>query len=98
MTPAYATCSKTNAPAAIADGYFVGDVQSGEWTFEGGRAPDSGGFTYSVEVRQLLVSPSHLVDWLAHLSEKTWFSSDKFFQAMHALRTNAVRTPQPDGA
>jgi len=97
MTPAYATCNKTNEPAAIADGYFVADIQSGEWTFEGEKAPDSGGFTYSVEVRQLVVSPSHLVDWLAHLSEKSWFSSDKFFRAMHALRKNADKTAQPVG-
>lgn len=97
MTPAYATCSKTNTAAAIADGYFVADIRSGEWTFESAKALDTGGFTYSVSVRQLVVSPSHLVDWLAHLSEKTWFSSDKFFRAMHELRGNADLTSQPAG-
>jgi len=30
MTPAYATCNKSNEPTAIADGYFVADIQSGE--------------------------------------------------------------------
>jgi hypothetical protein len=95
MTPEYATCSKTKQPATIADGYFVADMQSGEWRFESNAAPEPGGFTYSVEVRQLVASPSELVDWLAHLSEKSWFASDKFFRAMHALRKNADQTTQP---
>lgn len=95
MTPEYATCSRTNQPAAIADGYFVADMKTGEWKFESNAAPEPGGLTYSVEVRQLVASPSHLVDWLAHLSEKSWFASNKFFRAMHDLRKNADETTQP---
>ena len=95
MTPDFATCAQMKMPAAIADGWFVADLASGEWSFHGDGAPDPGGLTYSVEVQQLVISPAHLVDWLAHLSEKTWFRPDKFFRAMHDLRRNADDTTQP---
>lgn len=37
-------------------------------------------------MRGLLKSPASLVDWMAHMGEKTWFQPKKFFEFMDRLR------------
>lgn len=60
------------------------DEEQGEWSFVGfcktAREP------YWVPFKEFFGSADETVDWMAHLSEKTWFKPDKFFRMMRRLR------------
>jgi hypothetical protein len=61
----------------MSQGFFTGDPFSGEWSFTCVGAPQEGG-EYNVPVAEIMKSPAALVDWIAHLNEKTWFDAKKF--------------------
>lgn len=72
-----AKCERTGEVVKIIDGFFTYNVYSGEWNFLSTAAPDDAS-DYNIDVERMMKSPSALVDCIAHLSEKTWFSADKF--------------------
>lgn len=57
--------------------FFVADCISGEWSFISSSAPE-GVNEYWIAVEDICKSPEALIDWIAHLNEKTWFSPQKF--------------------
>lgn len=57
--------------------FFVVDMGSAEWSFVSKDAPEKHG-DYNVAVANIVKSPEALVDWVAHLNEKTWFDPKKF--------------------
>ncbi|MBN2208031.1 MAG: hypothetical protein JW759_01870 [Candidatus Coatesbacteria bacterium] len=73
-----AKCERTGNRIPIEDGFFVGSPLTGEWEFVSIDAPEARA-EYNVRVGDLVGSPAALVDWLAHLREKTWFKPDLFF-------------------
>lgn len=80
-----AKCQQTGASIDLAAGFFVADVHTGVWGFVSKDAPDRMG-EYWIQASELVRSPEALVDWLAHLYEKSWFDPVKFFEFMHAFR------------
>lgn len=72
-----AICERTSKSLPVAEGFFVADVGSAEWSFVSKDAPEKHG-DYNVAVASIVKSPEALVDWIAHLNEKTWFDSKKF--------------------
>jgi hypothetical protein len=85
MANATAKCERTGKDISLRDGFFTADPFTGEWSFVGKDAPEKSG-EYNVAVDDLLSSPKSLVDWLAHLHEKTWFDPEKFFQFFERFR------------
>lgn len=77
-------CQRTDVEIELSDGFFASPGHTGEWEFVSVDAPSSN--DYNIAVKNLINTPEGLVDWLAHLSEKTWFSADKFFEFMHKFR------------
>jgi len=77
-------CQRTNKEIELVDGFFVSPMHTGEWEFVSKDAP--GNNDYNIAVKALISTPEGLVDWLAHLSEKTWFSADNFFKFMYKFR------------
>ena len=77
-------CQRTNNEIELIDGFFVSPRHTGEWEFVSLDAPSNN--DYNIAVKELVHSPEALVDWLAHISEKTWFSSEKFFKFMYNFR------------
>lgn len=71
-----ATCERTAKQVFLSDGFFVADPSTGEWSFVGVDAPERHG-DYNVPVNDIIKSPEALVDWIAHLNEKTWFDPTK---------------------
>ena len=80
-----AKCERTGNIIPIEDGFFVASPSTGEWQFVSVNAPEELG-DYNVAVTRLIRSPAALVDWLAHLDEKTWFKPDLFFTFFTRLR------------
>ncbi len=72
-----ATCERTRKELPLSDGHFVADFGSGEWSFVSAEAPEQHG-DYNIPVASIVKSPEALVDWIAHMNEKTWFSPKKF--------------------
>jgi hypothetical protein len=77
-------CQRTDKEIELKDGFFVSPRHTGEWEFVSVDAPSNN--DYNIAVKGLVHSPEALVDWLAHISEKTWFSSEKFFKFMYNFR------------
>ncbi len=80
-----ATCERTGNKLPLAEGFFVATPGTGEWVFICKDAPEHHS-DYSVLVGDLVKSPESLIDWMAHLNEKTWFNSKKFFDFFTRLR------------
>ncbi len=72
-----AKCERTGKTIPISEGFFVADQTTGEWSFVGIGAPEKYG-DYNVPIDDICKSPEALIDWIAHLSEKTWFDGKKF--------------------
>lgn len=85
MTAKMAKCEGTGNEISLAEGFLVADVFTGQWKFVSISAPERPS-DYSVRLRELVKSPEALVDWLAHLDEKTWFDPAKFFAFFTRLR------------
>lgn len=77
-------CQRTNLEIELNDGFFVSPGHGGEWEFISVDASSIN--DYSIAVKDLINTPEGLVDWLAHLSEKSWFSANKFFEFMYKFR------------
>jgi len=77
MNSRIAKCQRTGNKTPIIDGFFAADYTSGEWSFISSSAP-GGVNEYWTAVEDICKSPEALIDWIAHLNEKTWFSPQKF--------------------
>lgn len=82
-----AKCERTGNEVLLSDGYFVAETDKGEWFFVSIDAPERHG-DYNISVSSLTKSPEALIDWLAHLEDKTWFNSNKFVSFFSRLRAN----------
>lgn len=80
-----AKCERTGADILLSDGWLVADASTGEWSFVSIDANEKA-YDYHIELRELIKSPEAFVDWLAHLSEKTWFDPRKFFAFFERFR------------
>lgn len=85
MTLKKAVCERTNEAVFLSQGAFVADPGTGEWSFVSVQAPEEHG-DYAVPVSAIVKSPEALVDWLAHLNEKTWFDPKKFIDFFTRFR------------
>lgn len=85
MTTTLVACEKTGKKILLLEGYFVADPNTGNWSFVSADAPEASG-EYDVAVTKLVKSPEALVDWMAHLNEKTWFVPQKFFDFFTKFR------------
>ena len=79
-----AKCYRTGEEIEIVEGFFVSPGHSGEWEFVSIDAPSNN--DYNVPVKGLTKSPESMIDWLAHISQKTWFSPQKFFEFIEEFR------------
>lgn len=79
-----AKCERTGATVELSKGFFVADALTGEWIFTSGNSEQTS--DYAVLVGEIVRSPEAFVDWMAHLSEKTWFKPDRFFAFMERFR------------
>lgn len=80
-----AKCERTGNAIEINKGFFTANPFSGDWEFICEAAPEKSG-EYNIAVSDLIKSPESLCDWLAHISEKTWFKPAKFFEFFHRFR------------
>jgi hypothetical protein len=71
-------CDRTDKLIQLEDGFFTADPFTGTWQFVSANAPESGA-DYNIPVSDLIKSAESLVDWLAHIHQKTWFKPDLFF-------------------
>ena len=84
-TPASAKCERTGKQVSLADGFFIADPRSGEWSFVSKEAPERS-TEYIVPIASIVRAPEALVDWMAHLNEKTWFDARKFMDFFTRFR------------
>jgi len=80
-----AKCQRTGNEIQLEDGFFVASPFIGDWEFVSRDAPENHG-DYNIAVKDLVKSPGALVDWFAHLREKTWFNPDQFFDFFKKFR------------
>lgn len=85
MTLKKAKCDRTNKEILLSDGYFVANPLTGDWSFTSIDAPQNA-TDYNIPVSSICKSPASLVDWLAHLNEKSWFDSAKFMDFFKRFR------------
>ena len=57
----------------------------GHWLFVSTKAPEDFN-EYHFKIRDFFKSPSATVDWIAHLSEKSWFDPADFCAMIHRFR------------
>ena len=77
-------CERTGKLIEIKDGFFASPNHSGDWEFVDRDAPSHN--DYNIKVSDLTQTPEALIDWLAHLNEKTWFDPKKFFDFIQDFR------------
>jgi hypothetical protein len=80
-----AKCERSGEQILLSDGWIVCNAPTGEWSFVSIDANENT-FDYHVELTALVKSPEALVDWLAHIGEKTWFKPEKFFEFFKKFR------------
>lgn len=80
-----AKCELTGNEILLSDGFFVADTATSEWSFVSPDVPENLG-EYSIGVSSLIKSPEALIDWMAHLEEKTWFNAIKFIKFFSRVR------------
>jgi hypothetical protein len=80
-----AKCERSGEQILLSDGLLVCNASMGEWSFVSIDASENT-FDYYIELTALVKSPEALVDWLAHLGEKSWFKSEKFFAFFEKFR------------
>lgn len=80
-----AKCQATGAQIPLDKGFLVGNSHTGEWSFQSSQAPEKMA-DYAIPLGDVAASPQGLVDWLAHLREKSWFDPAKFFDFMVSFR------------
>ena len=76
------TCGKT---ILLTEGYFESNGLEGNkaWTFQCEDCPKK---SYYIPAKEFFSSPEETIDWLAHMSEKVWFSPRAFLDMMERLR------------
>ena len=72
-----ATCERTGVQIPVAEGFFVADPGTAEWSFMSREALELHG-GYNISASDIVKSPEALVDWIAQLNDKTWFDSKRF--------------------
>lgn len=82
-----AKCERTNEEILLSDGYFVANPLTREWSFSSIDAPEHLA-DYIIPVSSICKSPESLVDWLAHINEKTWFDAANFMNFFTKFRLN----------
>lgn len=80
-----ATCERTGQEVPLNDGFFAANRSTGEWSFVCIDAPELSD-EYNIRVAHIVKSPEALIDWIAHLNEKTWFDAKKFCDFMTRCR------------
>ncbi len=80
-----AKCERTNEQILLSDGYLVCNASTGEWSFISIDA-EGHNFDYEIQLDRIVNSPEALIDWMAHLQEKSWFNPIKFFQFFDRFR------------
>ncbi len=76
MSNAQAKCERTEKVIQLSEGAYVATPGTGEWAFIAKDAPEQAS-DYAIAVADLSKSPEALVDWVAHLNEKSWFDPKK---------------------
>ena len=84
-TQALAKCERTEKRIPLSDGFFVANPGNGEWSFVSKDAPERRA-DYNIAVANIIKTPEALVDWMAHLNEKTWFDARKFMDFFTRFR------------
>lgn len=85
MVPKSAKCDRTGKLIKLSEGFLAADTSTGEWSFVCSDAPEIHG-EYATQITRLILSPEVLVDWMAHLNEKSWFSAQKFLDFFTRFR------------
>jgi hypothetical protein len=80
-----AKCERTGHQILLSDGFFVANAGTGEWSFISLDAEENS-YDYHIAITALIKSPEALVDWMAHLNQKTWFKPSKFFEFFERFR------------
>jgi hypothetical protein len=86
-TMAEARCERTGKSIPLSNGYLVANASTGDWFFVCEEA-EEGEYEYYFPLASMLRSPESFVDHMAHLNEKTWFDSGKFFAFFDRLRAD----------
>ena len=80
-----AKCERTGSQIPLSNGFLVANAGTGDWSFISLDAEDRS-YDYHIAISDLIKSPEALVDWMAHLNEKTWFKPTKFFEFFERFR------------
>ena len=80
-----ATSTRTGELVLLLGGFFTADPVTGEWEFISREEPKKSG-EYKILVADLIKSPEALCDWLAQISEISWFDPAKFFDFFRRFR------------
>jgi hypothetical protein len=80
-----AKCERTGQQILLVDGFLVANAATGEWSFISIDAEEHS-YDYHVAISALIKSPEALVDWMAHLHEKSWFKPTKLFEFFERFR------------
>jgi hypothetical protein len=65
-----AKCERTGNQIPLLDGFLVANAGTGEWSFISLDAEEHS-YDYHIAISDFIKSPEALVDWMAHLNEKT---------------------------
>ena len=85
MNPKSAKCERKGEDVPLGNGFLVASTETGVWSFVSLDAPEVHG-DYSIPVKDIVKSPEALVDWMAHLNEKSWFDANKLFDFFTRFR------------
>ena len=80
-----ATCERNGQEIPIDNGFFVASTKTGVWSFISVDAPEVHS-DYFIPVKDIVKSPEALVDWMAHLNEKSWFDANKLLDFFTRFR------------
>jgi len=84
-------CEKTGEKIRFVDGFLICNTNTGEWQFVCAEAEQNPA-EYYIPVKEMLSSDWEFIDWMAHISEKTWFDPQKWFDFFRRLRINVWST------
>lgn len=75
-------CHMTQNKIPFMDGALVANKTDGSWHFTTIEAADSVS-DYGFACKRVFGSPEATISWIAHLTTKPWFNSEKFTKFMH---------------
>jgi hypothetical protein len=85
MNTKSAKCERTSQDVPLSNGYFVASTETGVWSFISKDAPEVHD-DYFIPVKDVVKSPEAIVDWMAHLTEMSWFDANKLFDFFTRFR------------